>query len=61
VLCSAVEDRSLRHQLVVTIELARPMEQLLVIHDLPRGGERLACGTRVDVTRLVEREVMSAQ
>ena len=41
----------------ITIELARPIEQLLVIHDLPRGGERLAGGTGVDVTRLVEREV----
>src|SRR5262249_26265299 len=42
-----------------TIERTRPVEQLLVIHDLARGGERLAGGTGVDVTRLVEREVFS--
>src|SRR5262249_3594270 len=38
----------------IAIELARPVEQLLVIHDLARGGEALTSGARVDVTLLVE-------
>src|ERR1700704_1540005 len=43
----------------ITIELARPIEQLLVIHDRARGGEGLPGGARVDVTRLIEREVFA--
>src|SRR5262249_22786508 len=43
----------------ITLELARPIEQLLVIHDLACGGERLSGGACVGVTRLVKREVFS--
>ena len=41
----------------ISIELARPIEQLVVIHDLARGREDFACRTYVDVALLVEYEV----
>ena len=43
----------------IAIELARPVKQVLVIHNLARGREDLACGARVDVAFLVEYEVFA--
>ena len=43
----------------ITIELARPVKQLVVIHDLACGREELACRARVDVALLVEYEVFA--
>ena len=43
----------------VAVELDRPIQQLLDIHDPASGGEHLACRARVDVARLVERKIFA--
>jgi hypothetical protein len=43
----------------IAIALARPVKYLVVIHNLARGRENLACGARVDVAFFVEYEVLA--
>src|SRR5262245_30012919 len=43
----------------VAVRFARPIQHLVIIHDLAGRGERFECWTDVDVARLVEGEVLA--
>src|SRR5260370_13572367 len=45
----------------IAVELARPVKQLVVIHDLARCREDFACRAGVDVALLVECEVFARE
>ena len=45
----------------VAIKFAGPIQPLIIIHDLAGRGEGFECWTDVDVTRLVEGEVLARE
>ena len=45
----------------VAIRFAGPIQPLIIIHDLAGRGEGFECWTDVDVTRLVEGEVLARE